>query len=210
GTISGPILKNKFFFFFNVDKTINNSSYVSTNTFPTAAMRTGDFSDLSEWPTIYQPGTLGQGPGGGRIPFPGNKIPASMLDPLALKFQSLFPQPNQPGFSNNWVGTLESPSPFLKWFGRLDYNLSDKNRITYSITQRDNPAVYPAAYSIGNPSGDVDRYNTQVSDVYTLSPNTVNEFRLGFTRQGNWFTPTSLNQNIPQSLGWNYPLANLP
>ncbi len=61
GTISGPILKNKFFFFFNVDKTINNSSYVSTNTFPTAAMRTGDFSDLSEWPIIYQPGTLGQG-----------------------------------------------------------------------------------------------------------------------------------------------------
>jgi hypothetical protein len=210
GTISGPILKNKFFFFFNVDKTINNSSGVYTNTFPTAAMRSGDFSDLSEWPTIYQPGTLGQGPNAGRVPFPGNKIPASMLDPLALKFQSLFPQPNLPGYSNNWVGTLESPSPFLKWFGRLDYNLSDKNRITFSITQSDNPAFYPQPYPIGNQSGDVDRYNTQVSDVYTLSPNTVNEFRLGFTRQGNWFEPTTLNQNIPQSLGWNYAEANLP
>ncbi len=210
GSVGGPILKNKFFFFFNVDKTVNNASSVFTNTYPTAAMRNGDFSDLSEWPIIYQPNTLGQGPNGGRIPFPGNKIPANMIDPLALQFQSLFPQPNKPGYSNNWVGTLESTNPFLKWFGRLDYNLSDKNRVTFSITQSDNPAFNPQPYSIGQQSGDVDRYNAQVSDVYTISANTVNEVRVGFTRQGNWFEPLSLNQNIPQKLGWNYPEANLP
>ncbi len=215
GSVGGPILKNKFFFFFNVDKTINNSSFVSTNTFPTAAMQSGDFSDRSEFPIIYEPNTLGKGPGSTptkptRIPFPGNKIPASMLDPLALKFQSLFPQPNLPGFSNNWVGTIEDLSPFLKWFGRLDYNLSDKNRITFSITQSDNPALYPSAIPINDQSGDVDRYNTQISDVYTISPNTVNEFRVGFTRQGNWFEPLSLNKNFPQNLGWTYPEANLP
>ena len=210
GAVSGPILKNKFFFFFNVDKTINKSSGVYTDTFPTAAMRTGDFSDLSEWPTIYEPNTLGQGSKGGRIPFPNNQIPASMLDPLALKFQTLFPQPNKPGYSNNWVGTLESPNPFLKFFGRLDYNISDKNRVTFSITQSDNPALYPQPYSFGDQSGDVDRYNAQISDVYTVSPNTVNEFRFGFTRQGNWFEPLSLNKNYPQNLGWNFNVANLP
>lgn len=210
GTVGGPIIKNKLFFFFNVDKTINNSSGVYTNTYPTAAMRTGDFSDLSEFPIIYQPNTLGQGANGGRVPFPGNKIPASLLDPLALKFQSLFPLPNRPGYSNNWVGTLESPNPFLKWFGRIDYNLSSKNRLTFSITQSDNPAFYPQPYAIGNQSGDVDRYNAQVSDVYAITPTIVNEFRAGFTRQGNWFTPQSLNQNIPQTLGWNYAEANLP
>jgi hypothetical protein len=210
GTVSGPILKNKFFFFFNVDKTINNSASVFTNTYPIAAARAGDFSDMKEWPVIYQPNTLGQGPNGRRIPFPGNQIPTSQLDPLALKFQSLFPQPNKPGYSNNWVGTLESPNPFLKWFGRLDYNLSDKNRVTFSITQSDNPAKYPQPYPIGNQSGDVDRYNAQVSDVYSLSANTVNEFRFGFTRQGNWFVPQSLNQNYPQQLGWSFAEANLP
>ncbi len=210
GAVGGPILKNKLFFFFNIDKTINNSSGVYTNTYPTTAMRNGDFSDLTEWPIIYQPNTLGQGANGGRIPFPGNKIPASLMDPLALKFQSLFPQPNQPGYSNNWVGTLESPNPFLKWFGRVDYNISDKNRLTFSITQSDNPAQYPQPYPIGAQAGDVDRYNMQVSDVYSISPTTVNELRVGFTRQGNWFEPLSLNQNIPQTLGWTYPEANLP
>ena len=190
GSISGPVLKNKLFYFFNIDKTINKSSGVYTDTFPTAAMRTGDFSDLTEWPIIYEPNTLGQGTPTSdgkptRIPFPNNKIPASMLDPLALQFQSLFPQPNQPGFSNNWVGTLESPNPFLKFFGRLDYNLSDKNRLTFSITQSDNPAVYPQPYNaLGGQSGDVDRYQAQVSDVWTVSANTVNEFRFGFHPSG--------------------------
>ena len=173
-------------------------------------MRSGDFSNLAEWPTIYQPNTLGQGPNGGRIPFPNNQIPASMLDPLALKFQSLFPEPNRPGFSNNWVGTLESPNPFLKFFGRLDYNISDKNRFTFSITQSDSPALYPQPYPIGSQSGDVDRYNAQISDVHSINPSAVNEFRLGFTRQGNWFEPLSLNKDYPQTLGWNYAEANLP
>jgi Carboxypeptidase regulatory-like domain len=211
GSVGGPIFKNKFFFFFNIDKTVNNSSGVYTDTFPTADMRVGNFSNLSEFPVIYEPNTLGTGANGGRIPFPNNTVPTSMLDPLALKFQSLFPQPNQPGYSNNWVGTLESPDPFLKWFGRLDYNVSDKNRITFSITQSDNPAFYPQPYNaVGGQSGDVDRYNAQISDVHTISPNTVNEFRFGFTRQGNWFEPASLDKNYPQNLGWTYPEANLP
>jgi hypothetical protein len=210
GTVGGPIIKNKFFFFFNVEKTIDNTSYVSVQTFPTPDMIKGNFSNMTEWPVIYQPNSLGMGPSGGRIPFPNNTIPASMLDPLALKFQTLFPQPNQPGYSNNWVGTIEDLNPYLKWFGRLDYNVSEKNRITFSITQSDNPAFYPSAYPINNQSGDVDRYNAQVSDVYSINPNTVNEARIGYTRQGNWFVPTTLNQNYPQKLGWNYAEANLP
>ena len=218
GTVGGPILKNKFFFFFNVDKTINNSNGVYTETFPTAAMRAGNFSDLSEFPTIYEPNTLGQGTPvvingvsvPTRIPFPNNTIPANMLDPLALSFQSLFPAPNGPGYSNNWVGTLESPNPSLKWFGRLDYTVSDKNRVTFSIKQNNNPAFYPSPVPISAQSGDVDGYQSQISDVYTISANTVNEFRFGFTRQGNWFEPTSLNKNIPQSLNWNFTEANLP
>ena len=208
GSVGGPIIKNKFFFFFNVDKTIDNSSYVSINTFPTANMRNGNFSNFSQ--IIYDPNTLGQGSNNTRIPFPGNQIPTSRLDPLALQFQSLFPMPNQGGLTNNWAGTIENKSPFLKWFGRLDYNLSDKNRLTFSITQSDNPAFYPSAVPIGQQSGDVDRYNAQVSDVYSFSANLVNELRVGFTRQGNWFVPTSLNQSYPQKLGWTYPEANLP
>ena len=209
GAIGGPIIKNKVFFFFNVDKTINNTSAYFNNTYPTADMRAGDFSNPI-FPTIYEPGTLGMGPGGGRIPFPNNKIPANFQDPLALKFQTLYPTPNQPGYVNNWVGNLPSTSPVMRYFGRLDYNLSDKNRVTISVTRRDNPEYNPAPdYPLDTTNGDVDDYQAQISDVWNIGSTTINEFRIGFTRQGNLFTPASLNKNLPESLGWTYALANV-
>ncbi|MBV9669567.1 MAG: TonB-dependent receptor, partial [Acidobacteriales bacterium] len=209
GSVGGPILKNRVFFFFNVDKTINNTSSVSTNTYPTADMRAGDFSNPI-FPTIYEPGTYGTGPGGGAIPFPGNKIPSALIDPLAANMQTLYPTPNQPGYVNNWVGNLPFQSPFLRFFGRLDYNISDKNRLTMSVTQRDNPEYGPAAdYPLDTNNVDINSYNAQISDVWTATTNIVNEFRFGFTRQGNYFIPVTLNANLPQKIGWTYPLANV-
>src|SRR5579884_2472459 len=207
GSVGGPILRNKFFFFFDVDKTINNNSYWSLNDVPTdgsfgtANMRAGDFNDPANLPTIYNPVT--------RQPFPNNTINIP-LDPLALKLQDIFPHPNLPGYVNNYGVNLTNVSPALKWFGRLDYNVSDKNRITFSITQRDNPAFYP---SFDCPwdctSGDVDGYNAQVTDTWTISPTMVNEFRYGFTRQGNWFVPQTLGTGVPASLGLNYSKADV-
>jgi len=207
GAVGGPILKNKFFFFFDVDKTINNTSYYSFNTVPTdgsfgtANMRAGDFNDPSQFGTIYNPAT--------RQPYPNNTI-NTPLDPVALKIQDIFPKPNAPGYTNNYVALLTQQSPFLKWFGRLDYNISDRNRITFSITQRDNPAFYP---SMDCPwdctTGDVDSYNAQITDTWTISPTVVNEFRYGFTRQGNWFAPQTLGKGVPQSLGLAYAKADV-
>ncbi|MBV8905801.1 MAG: carboxypeptidase regulatory-like domain-containing protein, partial [Acidobacteriia bacterium] len=93
GAIGGPILKNKFFFFFDVDKTIKNSHYFEFDTVPTdgsfgtANMRAGDFNDPT-FPTIYNPVT--------RQPFPNNTINVP-LDPVALKIQNVYPKPNLPG-----------------------------------------------------------------------------------------------------------------
>jgi hypothetical protein len=82
--------------------------------------------------------------------------------------------------------------------------------MTFSITQQNNPAFTP---SIDCPvdcyHGDVDAYNVQLSDVWTITPTLVNEFRFGYVRQGNWFSPETLNQNYPSKLGWNYAVANL-
>lgn len=206
GAVGGPILKNKFFFYFDTDKTINNSAYYSLSTFPTAGefgtvnQRAGDFNNPF-FPTIYNPVT--------RQPFPNNTINLP-LDPVALNIQKDYPIPNLPGYVNNYGVEIVDQSPALKFFGRLDYNISDKNRLTFSITQRNNPAFYPAADEWDTGYGDVDSYNAQISDVWTISPNVINEFRFGFTRQGNWFAPKDLNKNIPQSVGLDYSKANVP
>ncbi|HEY7304488.1 MAG TPA: carboxypeptidase-like regulatory domain-containing protein [Bryobacteraceae bacterium] len=211
GAIGGPILKNKFFFFFDVDKTINSSNYFEFDTVPTdgsfgtANMRAGQFNS-SEFPTIYDPVT--------RQPFPNNVMNVP-LDPVALKIQDVYPKPNLPGYFNNWQGLLVSQAPKLKFFGRLDYNLSDRNRLTFSITERDAPGSGTtfddpwtnSPYS--SPFYDISSVNAQISDVWTLSPNVINEFRFGFTRQGNWFYPKTLGQGVPQALGLQYAKADV-
>jgi hypothetical protein len=47
----------------------------------------------------------------------------------------------------------------------------------------------------------VDGYNTQVTDTWTISPTMVNEFRFGYTKQGNWFQSKSFGLNPATAFG---------
>ena len=221
GSIGGPIIKNKMFAYFNIDKIINNGGSYPFNSFPTALARTGNFSDVgtnkvtSYQNLIYDPlTTVVTGTSQfTRTAFPNNMIPQSRFSPVAIAAQALWPTPNvglANQVSNNFQVFVPSVSPFIKYFGRLDYNLSDANRITFSITQRDNKGV---GYSPNCPSNcnpfDIDSRNVQLSDVWTISPRLVNEFRIAYTRQGNWYTPQSFGQGYPQKLGINYAVADV-
>ena len=124
--------------------------------------------------------------------------------------QALWPLPNigvANQVSNNYQTFVPSVSPFLKFFGRLDYNISDSNRLTFSITERDNPGI---GYSSNCPSNcnpfDIDSRNIQLSDVWTITPRIVNEFRMAYTRQGNWYTPQSFGQGYPAKLNMPYAI----
>jgi len=212
GSIGGPILKNKMFFYFDVDKTINNSNGYGFMNVPTDAMRQGIF-DPSIFPTIYDPSTTRLDASGNyvRDPYTNNTIPASQMDKVAQAYQQYFPEPNFPGYVNNYGNKEQTQNPFLRFFGRIDYNVSANNRVTFSITQRDNPAQYwwgPIPI-IMQESGDVDSYNAQVSDVWTFSSSTVNEFRLGYTRQGNWFSGWPTGKGYPQKLGLQNSKADI-
>ncbi|MGA1994796.1 MAG: TonB-dependent receptor [Bryobacteraceae bacterium] len=207
GSIGGPIKKNKAFFYFNVDRLINRSSAYSYYTFATPAMAAGNFSS-SVFPTVYDPATWN---GTTRTAFPGNVIPSSRIDPLAAKIQAYFPQPNLPGVSNNWWKPQLSSSPLPRYFGRLDYQLNDKHRLTGSVMERDLPLFFP---NPGCPTdcqqGDVDAQHVQISEIWTISATTVNEFRMAFARQGNWFDPVTAGTGWPSKLGWSYAEADVP
>ncbi len=152
GSIGGPIRKNKMFFYFNVDKIINNGGSYPINTFPTAQARAGNFSDTgsnavtSYQNLVYDPlSTVVTGPNQfTRTPFPGNVIPSNRFSPVAVAAENLLPLPNlglPNQVANNFQTFVPSVNPFLKFFGRLDYTLSESNRITFSIAERDRPGV---------------------------------------------------------------------
>ncbi len=220
-SIGGPVIKNKMFFYFNVDKIINNGGSYPFSSFPTLAARNGNFSDTgsnkvtSYQNLIYDPNTtVPTGPNAfTRTPFPNNIIPVTRFSPVAVAAEALWPLPNVGllnQVTNNYQTFVPSVSPFLKFFGREDYNISDANRLSFSITERDNKGI---GYSSNCPSNcnpfDIDSKNIQVSDVWTVNPRMVNEFRMAYTRQGNWYTPQSFGQGYPAKLGMPYAVADV-
>ena len=253
--IGGPVIPHKMFFFFDYDKTINDGKSLSSETLPTgqnAAMATGDFT-APGMPLLYDPttqtiqqtgshtyqltngGTVTQAcPCAIRQTFAaeygnGNRIPASLLNPVSLNFQSFLVkfaqgavmQPANIGKSmtvqgvvtNNYTYVTPTINPFTKYFGRLDYDVRSNNRMTVSVTESDNPG-----FSFGNgaqfcpincENEDVSRDNAQISDVWNFSSNLINEARMGFTDQLNFFLPGTAGLNYPQQLGYNLAQFNL-
>jgi hypothetical protein len=141
GAIGGPILKDKLFFYFNFDKTIQHGGTApGYYTVPTTAVLSGDFTGQ---PTIYDPATTTVV--GGvvhRTSFAaeygnGNKIPASRFDAVAKSIQAYFPAPNAPGqvvnglVTNNYVYTSPSSNPFTKYFGRLDWQVAQQPNLDH-------------------------------------------------------------------------------
>lgn len=199
GSIGGPIKKDKLFFFFDRDKIDNNSTASGFVTLPTAAEMRGDFTGM--YP-VYDPlTTTGSGATLKRTQFANNII--TRIDPVSAAIMAskyawptapqgvgtCSPAPFQNECTNNAFLSQAGSAPVTRYFGRVDYNMSDKNRLTWSLTQKNNPAtnngLLPCPVDCG--SGAVDGYNTQITDVWTISPTMLNEFRFGYTRQGNFF-----------------------
>ena len=84
GTVGGPIVKNKLFYFGSFEGYKSNAEPSTVFNVPNAALRTGDFSNArntdGSLQIIYDPST-GNADGTGRQPFPGNVIPADRHQP---------------------------------------------------------------------------------------------------------------------------------
>ena len=240
-SFSGPIIRHKVFFYFDYDKTINKGGSVNFATVPTDAVKQGDFT-AAGLPTLYDPTTQtvltsgncvytgSQYPSGQlTVPAPcvqrksfiqeygSNKIPQSMLNPVALAIEKYLPEPNQAGTSvssgvpqNNYAYVQPSNNPFNKYFGRLDWDITQKNRLTISETEGDNPQIgYGPVCPINCGSEDVSRNNAEVSDVWTFNDSLINEARFGFTNQFNFFHPDTYQKGYPEKLGLTQAVADV-
>ncbi|MGH8187955.1 MAG: hypothetical protein ACREUC_15455, partial [Steroidobacteraceae bacterium] len=82
GTLGGPILKSKLFFFSSFGGIYQRESGSDILSLPPASARAGDFSNVTA--VIYDPAT-GNPDGTGRLPFPNNRIPETRIDPISRK-----------------------------------------------------------------------------------------------------------------------------
>lgn len=102
-------------------------------TVPTLAVRGGDLSSLGR--TITDPYT-GQ-------PFFGNAIPPERISPIALKILDLFPPPNLPGSSGNYLNNAVLRNDVTQAQVRLDHRVTGGDLLTarynYGLTDAYEP-----------------------------------------------------------------------
>ena len=152
GSVGGPIIKNKLFFFGDYQATRQSSGITNQMTIPTALVQSTcnpatnatsaspGFCNLSEYLTanlqggaqVYDPstGTPTTGNGGNRTPFgpagncSGNCIPIADVSPQAAAILALFPAPQSSAVLNNYVASGSGPFSQNSFDTRIDYAAS--------------------------------------------------------------------------------------
>jgi len=186
GTIGGPVMKNKLFFFFGYQDTITRQDPLANTaaTFvPTAAMIQGNFSAC---PTDLSASVLAGIPSAISSQIHNNQIPVSLLDPASLKLAALLPVSNSP-CGNAGFGLVTQINE-NQYVGRGDYQTSDKNSLfgRYIRSHYFRPPSYnftPTNLLTSSQGGlnDADQ-SWVVGDTYLFSPTLVNQLRASVDR----------------------------
>jgi len=178
GTLGGPIVKDKLFWFGDYQGTIIRNPLTWVSAVPNLAERIGDFSDPSE--SVITDPTTG-------LPFSENKIPSDRIDPIAQAFMNLYPSPNQPGAGNNYIISPIEQDRIDQGDVRVDYNASALDQVffRYSMSGRTDvrPAPLPGLANGGDSStgnGFEDTKGASLGYARAFTPKTVNEIRVGF------------------------------
>lgn len=205
GTLGGPILKNRLFFFGSTEATRVDAGTTSISTVPNSAERSGNFAGMLK---IYDPQTTALVKGKDvRTLFSGNQIPASRFDPTAVKVIALYPEPNLPGVVNNYYFSAPDISNTNEYDGRLDYDVTSTERFFVRYSRRDFNEVQPGNLPLPAAGGLWETTNVGSNSVSanwnsTVSPSSANELRLGYSRM-NTLIGVPKEPNYNQQLGIN-------
>lgn len=200
GTIGGPLIRNKTFWFFMHEGVRQSSGVSSITTVPTADQRAGNFS--TTFPTtgqqvkIYDPLSTAQNPANGQLirnQFVGNIIPLSRMNQVSRNILDLWPDANLPGVgqsgANNYLFVGSAPLTTNAYVSRVDHTMG-KHKIFGRFSVAKTLSISPQVVNIGSVDGrdrssvGNNRVQTSVGigDTFLISPTTLLTVQAGFAR----------------------------
>jgi outer membrane receptor protein involved in Fe transport len=202
GSIGGPIIKNRLFYFGSYQgtrfRTANNGQIASV---PNAAERTGDFSDLLPGTQLVNPNT--------GAPYPNNQIPVS---PVATYILNHIPLPNGPNDELNFNGGPEAQNTD-EYLVKVDFNFG-KHHLSGHYFQMiyTNPIFVPPSSNLLQLRGDAEHLvlkNIGIVDIYSISPTFLLSSYFGYNSENGTtlssapfsMADAGVNMAVPQNLG---------
>jgi hypothetical protein len=198
GTIGGPIIKNKTFFFFDYLGQRNHLPFPASSTVPTAGSRNGNFTGFANHDCDGDGSTTGASDGPVCNPFTGTAfagaiIPDALISPISKKLFNLYPLPtinvfNPDQGNNNYFTQRNNQERINNYEFKIDHKLSSKNSLTGRYSRQDlktNRAnllqgLPTAGFGAGDEIGNTRQIT--ISDTHSFSPTVLNEFRFGLTQ----------------------------
>lgn len=202
GSIGGPVWiprlyngHDKTFFFFNWERVTQPTGYNVLATVPTDAFRGGDFSGLS---------TVVKDPANG-AQFAGNVIPASRISPVSAAMQNaLIPKANaySGSLTNDFKVFNANTADDNRYQVRLDHVISERDSISGRLSYRPTSALNNVV-SFPDLAYDKSRqtYNIYLSETHSFSPSVLNEFRIGYSRDHQDYTPRQNGSALLKQFG---------
>ena len=174
GTIGGPIVPNKLFFFAGYQGTRIRQDPAAEFAFvPTQAMLAGDFRDFAGAGCNRRAVTLD-------APFVNNQIDPALFSPAAVKFASFLQSSNDPCGEVSYGDPLHDD--FEAVIGRLDYQVTNNHSLfaRYLYESRLVPTGFDLnqnLFSVNN-GADAQVQAFTLGSTYLIGANIVNSFRI--------------------------------
>lgn len=228
GTVGGPIIKNKSFFFFSLQNTRNANPQVlgaTPTVFPASALA-GTLSGfqfpgctsapgaacLSTNPTPF---AINGHPAGTpwNVALAGGSVPTAAFSPLSVNLVKQFvPAPN--ASANQFTWNPITRTKVNQYLGRFDQNVGSKDAFWFYAFANNQAAQNDLAFTAANLPGFGDQSAPQTKNFvaawsHTITNNMLNELRLGYTRL---YFPTGqpLNVRQPKDVGFPNIFPQLP
>ena len=201
--MGGRIIRDRTFFFVSYEGTRIRSGETSISTVPVLDYRNGNMAAARP---LFDPASTRQnGNVWTRTLFPNNRIPESLVDPVAASVIALYPLPNLPGLTANYFFSGARSDDTNQLDARIDHNISSRHRLFGRYSRRMYDAVDPGPLPLPADGGLWTTTTLKSDSVVgnlnsTLTPTLNNEFRTGITH-----TPSTLD--VPWSENFNQKLG---